>query len=436
MRSLSTYNPKVVGAIGITAVIAVVAVALGYQHLPFLKSGQLYSALFVEAGGLSTGSPVQVAGYQVGEVTEVGLDGSQVVVQFTVDRSVRLGDRTEAAIKTRTLLGNRMLEVSPRGEGTLAQPIPVQRTQSPYELPQALGDLSKTIEGLNTNQLNDALSALAETFKDTPADLRLAVGGITRFSETLNTRDEQLRRLLSNADNVIGVLRERSDSIVGLVNDSNDLLAQLRTESTALATIAGNVSALAQQISGLVNDNRTTLKPSLEKLNGVLTMIDDRRDDLTKAIDLASKFSLSLSEAVSGGPFFKEYLVNVLPGQFLQPFIDSAFSDLGVDPNTLLPSQLTDPQVGQPATPVLPLPFPRTGQGGPPSLTLPDAITGSPGDPRYPYREPAPQPPAGGPPPGPPAGYDTQGPAIPGPAPTSVELTKPSLVPPLPSEMP
>lgn len=436
MRNLSTYNPKIVGAIGITAVIAVVAVALGYQHLPFLKSGRQYSAFFVEAGGLTAGAPVQVAGYRVGEVTDVSLKGSRVLAEFTVDRSVRLGDRTEAAIKTRTLLGNRMLEVSPRGEGSLTQPIPVERTQSPYELPQALGDLSETIEGLNTNQLNDALSTLAQTFKDTPADLRLAVGGITRFSETLNTRDEQLRHLLSNANNVIGVLRERSDSIVGLVNDSNDLLAQLRTESTALATIANNVSALAQQISGLVNDNRTTLKPALEKLNGVLTMIDDRRDDLTKAIDLASKFSLSLSEAVSGGPFFKEYLVNVLPGQFLQPFIDSAFSDLGLDPNTLLPSQLTDPQVGQPATPALPIPYPRTGQGGPPPLTLPDAITGNPGDPRYPYREPAPQPPAGGPPPGPPAGHNPQAPAVPGPAPTSVELTKPSLVPPLPAEMP
>jgi phospholipid/cholesterol/gamma-HCH transport system substrate-binding protein len=87
----------------------------------------------------------------------------------------------------------------------------------------------------------------------------------------------------------------------------------------------------------------------------------------------------------------------------LQPFVDAAFSDLGLDPNTLLPSQRIDPQVGQPATPALPIPYPRTGQGGEPRLTLPDAITGKPGDPRYPYREPLPAPPPGGPPPGPPA---------------------------------
>ncbi|MGV0806536.1 MCE family protein [Mycolicibacterium setense] len=421
---------------GIAATAILVTVALAYQNIPLFQSGDTYTAYFTEAGGLAPGAPVQVAGFQVGDVTDVSLDGAQVLVTFTVDRSVELGDRTEAAIKTMTLLGNRMLDIAPRGDSSLTGPIPVQRTRPPYELPQALGDLSQTIETLNTNQLNDALTTLAETFKDTPADLRLAVQGITRFSETLNKRDDQLRQLLANANNVVGVLRERTDRIVELVNASNDLLGQLRGQNTSLRYLATNISSLAQQVSGLIHDNGATLRPSLEKLNGVLTMIDNRRDELTKAINLASKFSLSLGESVSGGPFFKEYLANVVPGQFLQPFIDAAFSDLGLDPNTLLPSQLSDPQVGQPATPPLPMPYPRTGQGGLPATTLPDAITGNLGDPRYPYKPPLDQPPPGGPPPGPPAGYDPASPNPAAPTPTETEVGTPNLVPPLPAGMP
>jgi phospholipid/cholesterol/gamma-HCH transport system substrate-binding protein len=119
-----------------------------------------------------------------------------------------------------------------------------------------------------------------------------------------------------------------------------------------------------------------------------------------------------------------------VPGQFIQPFVDAAFSDLGVDPNVLAPSQLTDPEVGQRATPALPVPFPRTGQGGDPRLTLPDAITGKPGDPRYPYREPPPAPPPGGPPPGPPAERPPQVPPQPvqsdaAPDPSEVVSTNP-----------
>ncbi len=94
---------------------------------------------------------------------------------------------------------------------------------------------------------------------------------------------------------------------------------------------------------------------------------------------------MSLGESVSAGPFFKAYVANLLPGQFMQPFVDAAFSDLGLDPNVLLPSRRTDPQTGQPATPPLPLPYPRTGQGGPnricPMITAryPGATAGQPG---------------------------------------------------------
>jgi len=221
------------------------------------------------------------------------------------------------------------------------------------------------------------------------------------------------------------VLANRTDQIVSLIKDSNALLAQLRTESSALDAISGNVSAVANQLAGFIADNRASLRPSLDKLNGVLTLLDNRKDKLQESIKLLHPFMMSLGEAVASGPFFKPYLANLLPGQFIQPFVEAAFSDLGLDPNVLLPSQLTDPQTGQPGTPALPVPYPRTGQGGEPHLTLPDAITGNPGDPRYPYREPLPAPPPGGPPPGPPANV------MPPPTPTPAFVPAPGEVPPV-----
>lgn len=432
IKPLSQYNQKAVGAVGFIVVVLLVTAALNYDRLPWRSDHNQYSAYFAESGGLAVGSRVQVAGLEVGQVSEVTLDGARVRVDFTVKDRIRLGDRTEAAIKTETLLGTRLLDVTPRGGGSLASPIPLDRTRSPYLLPDALGDLVNTVDDLDTGQLNDALLTLSDAFKDTPASLQLAVGGITRFSQAINKRDEQLRNLLADARKVTDVLGERSADIVHLVSQSNSLLVQLRTESEALSQLASNVSALAQQLSGMVRDNKDSMRPALDKLNGVLTMVDDRKDQLKKCLNLLSKFSLSLGEVVSSGPFFQEYLANLAPGQLLQPFIDAAFSDLGLDPATLLPSQLTDPQVGQRATPPLPVPYPRTGQGGEPRMTLPDAITGKPGDPRYPLREEPAQPPPGGPPPGPPAGYDPNAPIVTTPEPGPIEVTPQQPQPPLP----
>ncbi|GAC1397889.1 MAG: MCE family protein [Mycobacterium sp.] len=425
-----------VGAVGTLVLIAVVVAAFSYDKIPFVNGTSDHSAYFAEAGGIKTGSAVRVSGLEVGRVSGIHLEGTKVLVDFTVSRGVELGDRTEAAIKTETVLGTKFLELTTRGDGHLTGAIPIERTTSPYDLTSVLGDLTATISALDTTQLSSALTTLADTFSQTAPDLKMALEGVARFSDTLNNRDAQLRNLLANANKVTAVLAKRSDQIVSLVVNTNALLTELLTQRDSVDALMNNLTAVSRQISGLVDDNRTQLKPAVDKLDGVLAILDNRKKELQRTLYLLRRYAMTFGEVLGSGPFFKASLVNLLPGQFAQPFIDAAFSDLGLDPNVLLPSQLVDPGVGQPATPALPPAYPRTGQGGEPRLTLPDAITGNPGDQGcgppgvalpgptgcYPYREPLPAPAPGGPPPGPPAL-----------APAPGELPPPTVGPPVPA---
>lgn len=416
MKSMSERNPVTLGAVGLIGTVILMILSINYDRVLFFNQGKSYSAYFAEASGLVAGDAVRVSGFRVGQVSSVDLDGSQVLIKFRVAKNIHLGDRTEGAIKLKTLLGAKVLEVTPRGTGRLSGPIPLERTTSAYQLPDALGDLATTVSGLDTDQLSDSLSVLAETFADTPPDLRAAVKGVARLSQTIDERDMELRNLLRNANKATRVLAERSDAVVSLVADTNALLLQLNSQRTALDQISNNISAAMRQIKGFVAENRATLHPTLSKLNEVLSIVDNRKERVQLAIQGLNRYALGLGESVSSGPFFKAYLGNLLPGQFVQPFIDAAFSDLGVDPTVLLPTERADPQSGQPGTPPLPIPYPRTGQGGKPRMTIPEAITGNPDDHLcgapgialpgpgcYPYREPLPAPEAGGPPPGPPA---------------------------------
>ncbi len=429
VKSFSERNPAIIGLSGAVLVAAAIVGALQYQRLPFFAGQKsTYEAYFSESSGLDSGARVLVSGFQVGAVSSVELDGASVLVRFTVDKSIRLGDRSEAAIKTKSLLGAKELEVIPRGEGTLAKPIPMDRTTPAYQLPDAFGDLAQTVGALRTDKLNESLRTIADTFRETPPDVKAALQGIGRISQTIDERDQQLRSLLANTTKVTGVLAERSDAVVSLITDTNALLEELQTQSSSLDSISESISAFSKQLSGLVADNQSQLGPALDKLNGVLTIVDNRKERVQRAIKLLNTYAMSLGESVSSGPFFKAYVANLLPGQLVQPFVDAAFSDLGLDPNVLLPSQRMDPQTGQPATPPLPVPYPRTGQGGEPNLNLPDAITGNPGDPRYPYREPLPAPAPGGPPPGPPAIPPPGLASIPQPTPSPVYVPAPNEV--------
>ena len=232
----------------------------------------------------------------MGEVASIELDGSRVLVTFKVDKKLRLGDRTEAAIKTKSVLGAKILSVTSRGDGTLTGPIPVERTTPAYELPDALGDLATTVEELNTNQVSDSLATLAETLQDTPPELKVAVEGVGRLSETLDKRDAELRALLANANKATTVLAGRADQVVSLIKNTDALLVQLQTQSSALDEIARSISALATQLSGFIAENRATLRPALDKLNGVLAIVDGRKEQVQKALKLASNYMLHISE--------------------------------------------------------------------------------------------------------------------------------------------
>jgi phospholipid/cholesterol/gamma-HCH transport system substrate-binding protein len=365
-------SPLMLGVMGTAILICVTVAAFQYDKLPFVKSTNDYSAYFSEAGGIKPGNTVRVSGMGVGRVSDVRLEGTKVRVGFTVQNGVQLGDRTEAAIKTETILGQKMLELTSRGDGKLTGSIPLQRTTSPYDLPDALGDLTTTISGLDTTQLSSALTTLANTFKETPPQLRPALEGVARFSETLNNRDSQLRNLLGNANKVSAVLGRRSQQIASLVGNSNALLAALLDERDSLNVLMNNLTAVSHQISGLVNDNRTQLKPALDKLNGVLEILDNRKEDLQKTLPKFKRYAMSFGECLGSGPFFKAYVANLIPGQIGGPVLDADMYDRFLDPNQKLPSEAIDPPTGTPPVPPEDAPVPLWSQPpSPPPSTPP-----------------------------------------------------------------
>lgn len=105
------------GVLGTVILACVTVVAFQYNKLPFIKNTDDYAAYFSEAGGIKPGNAVRVSGMGVGRVSDLRLEGTKVRIGFTVRKGVVLGDRTEAAIKTETILGAKMLELTPRGTG-------------------------------------------------------------------------------------------------------------------------------------------------------------------------------------------------------------------------------------------------------------------------------------------------------------------------------
>jgi len=97
------------------------AVKLGKLEL---VSGDVYEvdAQFNTASGLKPGSTVEIAGVEVGRVRGIVLKEDRAMVKLAVNNTVKLYTDTIASIKTRGIIGEKFLALSPGGGGDPLKP--------------------------------------------------------------------------------------------------------------------------------------------------------------------------------------------------------------------------------------------------------------------------------------------------------------------------
>jgi phospholipid/cholesterol/gamma-HCH transport system substrate-binding protein len=271
--------------VGLAALALGVVTALNARSLPVLGDGTTYAAEFSEAAGLFEGNDVRVAGVLVGRVSDVELSGDHVLVSFQA-KGAWLGDTTGAAIRLKTVLGQKYLALDPRGEGTLdpGEPIPRSRTSVPYDVLAAFGTLSSTVDRIDTTQLAKSFDTLSATLANTPQSVRAALAGLSRLSDTLATRDHQLASLLGNTRVVSRTLVDRDAAVRQLLDDGNQLLSEVSNREQAIGALLDGSRQLAAELSGLVEDNNARLGPVLTQLDRLTSMLQRNQDALAAGI--------------------------------------------------------------------------------------------------------------------------------------------------------
>ncbi len=110
-------------AVGVFVVLGILS--LGYLALKLgkleLVGGGYYDihAEFSSASGLKPGAPVEIAGVKVGRVKTIGLNDSQASVTLALQSGIEIYSDAIASIKSRGIIGEKFMELSPGGSGDL-----------------------------------------------------------------------------------------------------------------------------------------------------------------------------------------------------------------------------------------------------------------------------------------------------------------------------
>ena len=315
MKPFRERNPVLVGAVSLVVLAMVLVAALRADDLPVIGGGDTYHAMFTEAGGLKVNDEVRIAGVRVGKVDEIALAGDQVKVSFKVDDAADFGADTRAAIKVKTILGSMFLALEPAGGGQLDEgaTIPAERTSSPFDVVEAFEGLASTSEQIDTDQLAESLTTLADLTRNTPEEFRGALSGLSRLSANVAEKDAQLNNLLVNLERVSTVLDERDQDIIKLMEDSDVLFRALVARRDAVHELLVSTTTLSKELSALIDQSREDLAPALAHLENVVAVLNKNEDNLDSSLRLMAPFYRVFANTLGTGPWFDTWIANFPP---------------------------------------------------------------------------------------------------------------------------
>ncbi len=121
--------------------LAYISIKLGKVSL----SGQNYypvKAIFSTVKGLRNDTVVEISGVEVGKVDSIRLDNYEAVTTLLIRKDIKLQEDAIASIRTKGLLGEKYVEITPGGSDEMIPPDgTIFETEPPIDLEKLIGNI-------------------------------------------------------------------------------------------------------------------------------------------------------------------------------------------------------------------------------------------------------------------------------------------------------
>jgi phospholipid/cholesterol/gamma-HCH transport system substrate-binding protein len=229
---------------------------------PFRAKTYEVKVPFTEATQLAEQSDVRISGVNVGKVQKIELapNGKQALATAAIDAQYApLPESTRAILRTKTLLGETYIELSPGDRegpeledgGTLPEANIAQSVQ--------LDEIFRTFNPQTRAAFQEWMQEAAVAINGQGQNLSYALGGleptVTEFAELFRTLDSQrlaVSRLFSNGATTFSALRGRQGELGDLIESSNAVF-----ETTAQRN--RDIEALFRAFPTFIDESRLTV---------------------------------------------------------------------------------------------------------------------------------------------------------------------------------
>jgi len=294
--------------------IAVVVVLVALAVWKLLPGTTTYTADFANASGITAGDDVRVAGIDVGKVSKVSLERGVVHVDFTAEKGLAISRSARAEIKLATILGQHYLDLVPGTGQRLdgGDTIPLAQTKSAYTIDKFQVDANDAVQTIDDKALATAVNTLSHNLDGDPNATREALKGIAQVSQTVASRDDELRRLISSTRTVTDVVHGQQGNLMRLLGDSDKVAAMINQRRETIRLLLRSTRSMVHEVSLLVRDNSKQLRPTLIQLKTLMGTLVKNKDYLDRTLKAVTAQSRYFANATGNGPWIEVFAPDFL----------------------------------------------------------------------------------------------------------------------------
>jgi phospholipid/cholesterol/gamma-HCH transport system substrate-binding protein len=305
MSFATRANRDLARGVAIACVLALVVAGVVWWIFQSTNTRRI-SAFFDQTIGVYAGSDVRVLGVKVGTIDSVTPEGTQVRVDMSVDRGIRIPATVQAVVVAPSVVSDRYVQLAPvyTGGATMGDNsvIPVGRTATPVELDQLYSSLNKVSTALGPNganangSLSDLLNSLAANLNGNGQNLHDTITQLSQLTTTLDSNKDNLFATVDNLAQFTQTLANSDATVRKFTNQLADVSGFLAGQRGQLAAAVTELGSALGQVQGFIQSNRAEIKSNVDNLAQVTQVLVNERSSLAEVLDEAP---LALDDVVN-----------------------------------------------------------------------------------------------------------------------------------------
>ena len=224
--------------------------------VPLKPQGYRVNVTFSEAVQLATEADVRISGVPVGKVKKVEPEQGRTEATLEIQpRYAPLPDDVKAILRSKTLLGETYVELSPGTKGTPTIPEDGSISASQVSNQVQLDEVIRTFDPATRAAFGDWLIGQSDAVKGHGDQLNQAFGVLPMFftdtnslMDVLHRQDKALSRLFGNTADIFEAIDSRPGQLTQLILTSNRLLRVTANRSQQLTETFNNFPQFLREI--------------------------------------------------------------------------------------------------------------------------------------------------------------------------------------------